>query len=238
MNVQLETRAAIRVATFPHVGPYNTIGAAFERLGAIAGPAGLFASPDAKMVAVYFDDPATTPAERLRSAAGVTVAADAVLPPQLKELPWPAGRWARAVHRGSYAGLGKAWQQLLGQSLPDSNLQLGSGGCFEVYLNHPGNTPEADLETWLYAPIAGCVAPVSPAHRSGTVGRSLGLPVLIGTNVVMRLRHRLQHSAGTGFRGFRSSDPLQDGPPGRRWKGQKVLFRWGVLIEGALQVVR
>lgn len=154
MDVQLETRPEIRVATLAHSGPYNTISAAFERLGAIAGPAGLFAFPDAQMIAIYYDDPESTPAETLRSAAGVTVNSNTPLPHPLTEVRLPAGRWARLMHRGSYAGLGDAWQRLLGQWLPNSGLRLGVGECYELYLNHPGNAREEDLKTWLYAPIA------------------------------------------------------------------------------------
>ena len=153
MEVQLEIRPEIRVAALAHSGPYNTIGSAFDRLGALVGPAGMFAAPEASMVAIYYDDPESTPAELLRSAAGVTVALDAALPIALHEIRLPAGRWARAMHRGSYGGLGDAWQRLLGQWLPNSGLRMGLGECYELYLNHPGNAREEDLETLLYVPL-------------------------------------------------------------------------------------
>ena len=153
MDVQLELRPEIRVAAIAHSGPYDTIGSAFDRLGAIAGPVGMFAVPEARMIAIYYDDPESTPAEALRSAAGVTSALASELPPALHEIRLPAGRWARAMHRGSYGGLGDAWQRLLGQWLPNSGLRMGSGECYELYLNHPGNAREEDLETLLYVPI-------------------------------------------------------------------------------------
>jgi AraC family transcriptional regulator len=155
MEVRIETRPEIRVAALAHVGPYNTIGAAFDRLGAIAGRAGLLASPAAQMIAVYHDDPETTPAAQLRSAAGVSVAAGAAIPPPLQELRLPAGRWACMLHRGSYAGLGDSWQRLLGQWLPASGWRLGAGECYELYLNHPGRAREEDLATLTYVPLEG-----------------------------------------------------------------------------------
>lgn len=155
MDVQLEFRPEIRVAALAHAGPYNTIGSAFDRLSVVAGPTGLFAPPNARMIAVYYDDPESTPADSLRSAAGVTAALDAALPPGLHEIRLAAGRWGCAVHRGSYDGLGDAWQRLLGQWLPNSGLRMGSGECYELYLNHPGNAREEDLQTLLYVPIAG-----------------------------------------------------------------------------------
>ncbi len=155
MDVQLELRPEIRVATLAHSGPYNTIGSTFERLGALAGPAGLFASPGTRMIAIYYDDPETTPTESLRSAAGLTVDPNVKLPPSLREVRLPSGRWARMLHRGSYAGLGDAWQRLLGQWLPASGLRLGPGECYELYVNDPGSAREEDLETLLYIPIDG-----------------------------------------------------------------------------------
>ena len=124
MEVQLEIRPEIRVAALAHSCPYNTIGSAFDRLGALGGPAGMFAAPEASMVAIYYDDPESTPAELLRSAAGVTVALDAALPIALHEIRLPAGRWARSWHRGSYGDLGDAWQRLLGQWRPNSGLLM------------------------------------------------------------------------------------------------------------------
>ncbi|MEK8032506.1 AraC family transcriptional regulator [Ideonella sp. DXS29W] len=159
MNVTLEKRPAIRVAALPHTGPYPTIGAAFDRLGEIAGRAGLLADPSAQMIAIYYDDPETVPASQLRSAAGVTVSEGARVPAGLNEVCLPAGAWAAALHRGSYQGLGDAWERLLGQWLPRSGYRLAEGECYELYLNHPGNASEADLQTLLYVPVAGEAAP-------------------------------------------------------------------------------
>lgn len=153
MDVDITTRPALRVAALAHVGPYNTIGAAFDRLGGIAGPAGLFSHDQAHMVAIYLDDPDVVPADQLRSAAGVIVPAQAALPAGLHQVVLPAGRWASTLHRGSYAGLGDAWQRLLGQWLPHSGHRFRSAECYELYLNHPGNASEAQLQTLLYVPL-------------------------------------------------------------------------------------
>lgn len=155
MNVQIHTRPAIRVATLAHVGPYPTIGQAFARLDRLAGEAGLLAAPGAQMIAIYHDDPETTPAAQLRSSAGVSVDPQAPLPAPLQEVQLPAGRWAELLHRGAYAGLGDSWQRLLGQWLPHSGQRLAAGDCYERYLNHPGQTPEAALETVLCIPLEG-----------------------------------------------------------------------------------
>lgn len=158
MDVEIRTRPQLRVAALAHTGPYNTIGAAFERLGGIAGPAGLFAHPEAHMVAIYYDDPETVPAGQLRSAAGVIVQADTGLPAGLHEILLPAGRWACTLHRGSYQGLGDTWQRLVGEWLPNSGERIGQAEFYELYLNNPGNASEAQLQTLLYILLADAPA--------------------------------------------------------------------------------
>jgi AraC family transcriptional regulator len=153
MNVDIQASPARRVAAIAHQGPYNTIGAAFGRLGAIAGPAGLFSQPGAMAVAIYHDDPESVPAAQLRSAAGVIVPQGVDIPAPLREVLLPAGRWACTLHRGSYQGLGDAWERFLGQWLPHSGHRMAPGDCFEAYLNEPSKVREEELETLLYLPL-------------------------------------------------------------------------------------
>jgi AraC family transcriptional regulator len=153
MNVVIEDRPAIRVATVRHTGPYPKIGEAFERLGAIAGPAGLLQRPATAMVAIYHDDPESTPAAELRSDAGVTVPSGVSLPPGLDEMWLPAGRYARTTHIGPYTELPAAWSRLLGRWLPVSGEELGPSASYELYRNDPSTAPPQDLRTELYAPL-------------------------------------------------------------------------------------
>ena len=152
MEVEITSRPALRVAAVQHVGAYNRISEAFGRLGAIAGQAGLF-GPAASMIAIYHDDPEMTPEDKLRSDAGITVQPSAKVPPGLKELTIPAGRYARATHKGPYEGLGDAWSRLMGEWLPKSGHRLGAGLAYELYRNDPTNTKPADLLTDLYIPL-------------------------------------------------------------------------------------
>src|SRR4051812_4319754 len=73
MKVEIENQLQKRVAVVHHRGSYATISQAFSRLGALAGKAGLFETPVAAMVGIYYDDPTTTPAAELRSDAGLVV---------------------------------------------------------------------------------------------------------------------------------------------------------------------
>ena len=152
MEVVVEDMGELRVAAITHLGPRQMVGEAFGRLAAIAGPAGLLAQPGAKMIAVFHDDPETTPAVELRTSAGVIVPEKCVIPAELTELRIPAGRYARATHRGHYAGLSDSWDKLMGQWLPNSDYRVVGRSSHEVYRVADHSQPDR-LETDLYVAV-------------------------------------------------------------------------------------
>jgi AraC family transcriptional regulator len=153
MNVEIKDMPALRVGTVRHIGPYNQISQAFERLGAVAGPAGLFRYPQAAMLGLFHDDPDSTPPEQLRSDAAIVVPPDIPLPPELVEQKIPGGRYATTLHVGPYELLGDTWTRFMGEWLPASGHRLGPGVSYEIYVNNPTNARPEELETELYVPI-------------------------------------------------------------------------------------
>jgi AraC family transcriptional regulator len=154
MNVVIERYPARRLATVRHTGPYAEIAEAFHRLGSVAADSGLYAHVEPAMLALYHDDPETTPIPELRSDAALVVTDDAELPAGLTEVTLPAGRYARATHRGDYAGLGDAWARFMGQWLPASGERVGAAPSYEVYVTDPRTTRTEDLQTDLYLALA------------------------------------------------------------------------------------
>lgn len=154
MEVVIEIVPEQRVGAVPHVGPYNEISKAFQRLGEIAARSGLMRESAPAMVAVYHDDPEATPSGELRSDAGVVVPRDVELPKELKELRLTAGRYARYTHVGPYAQLGDAWANFMGGWLPKSGYRAADGLCYELYRNSPMTAQPHDLRTDLYIPLA------------------------------------------------------------------------------------
>lgn len=153
MNVAIKTLPALRTATVRHVGPYSRISEAFARLGDIAGRAGLFQQRPT-MLAIYHDDPETTPEAELSSHAAVVIDESAPLPEGLGEIRLPAGRYASFLHVGPYEQLGDAWARFMGQWLPQSGERIGKGETFEIYRNTPMEVEKEQLETELYIPLA------------------------------------------------------------------------------------
>jgi AraC family transcriptional regulator len=157
MNVRIESRPALRVATVDHIGPYNQIGSAFERLGAIAGPAGLFTHPAARMLALYYDDPEGVAPEALRSEAGIAIPPDVPLPAGTHERLLDAGMYACTTHVGPFTQLGDAWSRFLGEGVPAQGARLREGPAIEVYLSDMRTTAPDQFETELVVPVETAV---------------------------------------------------------------------------------
>jgi AraC family transcriptional regulator len=157
MDVTIKDIPAYRVAAVRHVGPYAQISQAFARLGALAGPAGLIGH-GAIMLAIYYDNPESTPPQNLRSDAALTIADDARLPEGLLEMHLPAGRYAMTSHVGPYEQLGDVWARFIGEWLPASGERLADTPSYEIYRNTPADVPADRLVTELYLPLVAKLA--------------------------------------------------------------------------------
>lgn len=147
MQVTVQRMPTKRVFAVAHSGPYNMIGTAFSRLNELLSAATLDPSHWLEMVAIQYDDPETVPAAQLRSEAGIVVPEHVKqIPHGLHEVMIPAGVYASFTHQGPYDRLGDAWGRFMGQWLVKSGRQLGTGPCYERYLNTPEHAaPEALL---------------------------------------------------------------------------------------------
>jgi AraC family transcriptional regulator len=153
MQVEIVERPALRVGAVRHIGPYNQIVEAFERMHGLAARAGLHQGRAPVMLAIYHDDPDTTPPQELRSDAALVFAADAAIPEGFTEQHIAGGRYARTLHVGPYEQLGDAWARFMGEWLPSSGARIRDGASYEIYRNTPQTTPKERLETELYIPL-------------------------------------------------------------------------------------
>jgi AraC family transcriptional regulator len=150
--VIIRTDPARRLATMPHKGPYHEIARAFEKLGSTVAARGFYGR-FGHMVGVYYDSPSDVKAADLRSHAGLEAPADLPIDPPLEEVTLPAGRHAVLTFTGPYAGLQAAYDQLFGLWLPQSGETPANSPVFEVYLNSPMDTAQADLITEICLPL-------------------------------------------------------------------------------------
>jgi AraC family transcriptional regulator len=152
MKVQIEHVEPMRVAFVRHIGPYNEVNIAWERLCMRLGKDGLL-GPGTRFIGICYDDPEVTAPERIRYDACVTVDSDFVPEDDVGVQTIGGGEYAITTHLGPYDLLGQTYAKLLGQWLPRSGRELRSEPSLEFYLNAPESTDPEDLITDIYAPL-------------------------------------------------------------------------------------
>ena len=152
MSVVITPLRPTRVAFVRHVGPYDRVAVAWDRLCTFLGKEGLLGG-DTQFLGICHDDPAVTEPARIRYDACVTV--DRLFVPQgdIGVQVISGGDYAVLTHVGPYSGLGASYAKLFGQWLPRSGRRLRPEPCFEAYLNSPENTAPGDLIVDLHAPL-------------------------------------------------------------------------------------
>lgn len=152
MSVVVKPLKPMRVAFVRHVGPYDQVAPAWDRLCTFLGKEGLLGG-DTQFFGICHDDPAVTESARIRYDACVTV--DRHFAPQgdIGVQVLPGGDYAVLTHIGPYADLGASYARLFGQWLPRSGRRLRPTPSFEAYLNSPENTDPEDLIVDLHAPL-------------------------------------------------------------------------------------
>ena len=152
MDVKIERLQPLRVAFVRHVGPYNEVGQAWEKVCAKLGSEGLI-GPDSRFIGVCYDDPEVTPPEKIRYDACVTVDEDFEAEGEVGVQTLPGGDFAVVTHMGPYERLSETYAALYGQWLPKSGRELRSEPSLEFYINTPDGTDPEDLLTDIYAPL-------------------------------------------------------------------------------------
>jgi AraC family transcriptional regulator len=103
-------------------------------------------------MAIYYDNPQTTPPEKLRSDAALKVDDTLQAEGDVKIATIAGGLYAVGTYIGAYSGIGQAWGEFMAQ-LGQMDRKSRFLPCFEIYVSDPCCTPEAELITELYEPV-------------------------------------------------------------------------------------
>lgn len=153
-KVVIEPLEVASCASVPHSGNYMEINHAMGTLfGALAEQQLL--NETTSMMAVFFDDPDTTPVEELRSAACSPLGDEITLAAPLERLELYRGNYAKLLYTGPYADMKDAYQWLYGTWLPNSGQEAADAPGIEFYLNNPQEVPPAELQTLMCLPLIG-----------------------------------------------------------------------------------
>jgi AraC family transcriptional regulator len=152
MRVEIKQIEPMRVAYLRHVGPYDEVGEAWDRLLTLMGKEGYLGGNPA-MLGICHDDPETTPAEKIRYDACLAVDEGFTGLGPIGVQTVAGGSYAVMTHKGPYNRLGESYTRLMGQWLPRSGRELRDTPAFEIYLNDPQTTPAEELLIDIYAPL-------------------------------------------------------------------------------------
>src|SRR5262249_18118441 len=150
MQLEVTEIPGRRLAGVRHQGPYPRISEAFLRLFPQADALGLSRVAGAVYVAVYYDDPESTPEDALRSLAAVTVAEHATIG-DLEDARLPSGRYVRMPFFGPHSDLGEAWRHL-NHRRAEEGYQRRGGGYFQKCPGGGGKSPPHPEPRQLSAP--------------------------------------------------------------------------------------
>lgn len=152
--MRIDTLSSIRVAAVRHVGPFQELKGAFEKVCGWAGAKSLF-GPGTKVIGIFHDDPKSTPAAELRSDAAVTVNDSIEADPDsgITITEVPGGTYAVGILKGPYEGLEAAYTWIYQEWLPEAGHRPLPQASYEVYLNDESQVPKSELLTAIHIPI-------------------------------------------------------------------------------------
>lgn len=165
-----------------HFGPYTSVNETWAKLIQVAFNLGI-AGHDVLAFGLSYDDPTTTPEEKIRYDACLAIskahfnllaqrfeAAETADEPQLRGLrAWPltVGQTLMTVHRGSYSDIRETYTDLLREASFATHLREPIRPPFvEVYRNNPLLTRSQDLVTEVHVRAQASRLP-EPVGRQG-----------------------------------------------------------------------
>ena len=124
-----------------HTGAFEKIGEAYGKLMQFAGPRGLLASPSARTVTVYHDDPSVTEISKVRQSACLTVDRDVQVEREIGKMTVKGGKYAIGHFEIRETEFEQAWNTMC-LWLSESGYEPGEGTPLEYYYNDHMQHPE------------------------------------------------------------------------------------------------
>ena len=135
-----------------HIGQFDQIGKAYDKLFKWAGPRGLLRFPETKGITYYHDDPKVTNIENIRQSACITVKEDVKVEGEIGKMHIPGGRYVVGHFEIGSTEFQEAWDSVC-IWLSESGYQPADGNPYEMYLNNHEEHPERKFIVDICIPI-------------------------------------------------------------------------------------
>jgi AraC family transcriptional regulator len=153
MEVRIETFKPVRVAYMRHHGPYQTCHETWMKFNKwmLENP-NVMRTGDL-VIGISYDDPETTPPEKIRYDCCMQVNDDFRGDEHAKVQELAGGEFAVYTLKGSYSGIAGAFQRMFAEWFPASGREYRMDPCWEIYRNNPDKAPEEELLTDICVPL-------------------------------------------------------------------------------------
>lgn len=156
VRIEVREQPFFPVAYVRHIGPYQGLAEVFEeifgRLMRWAQPRGLV-GPEARVLAVYHDDPEITDDLRLRVDACLSVPEDTPAEGEIGRTTVPGGSFAVGRFELGVKDYAQAWYTVMGGWLPESGYQPDDRLCYELYHSDCNEHPEQKAIVDICVPV-------------------------------------------------------------------------------------
>ncbi len=139
-KIEIKQMPELNLVYCRHMGAFNKIGEAYEKLYRWAIPRGLV-KHDTKTVTVYHDDPSITSIEKVRQDASIIVDGEVKVEGEIGKSTVPAGRYAVGHFEIKETEFEQAWNTMCSW-LTESGYQPADGPTYELYHNDYKDHPE------------------------------------------------------------------------------------------------
>lgn len=139
-KIEIKQMPELNLIYCRHMGAFNKIGQAYEKLFKWAVPRGLVTS-STKTVTVYHDDPAVTGVEKVRQDASIIVEKNVKVEGEIGKSTVSAGKYAIGHFEIKETEFELAWNTMCSW-LTESGYQPGEGSTYELYHNDYNEHPE------------------------------------------------------------------------------------------------
>ncbi|NJO88890.1 MAG: AraC family transcriptional regulator [Chloroflexia bacterium] len=136
-NIAIKDMPALNLLYVRHIGAFDQIRFAYDKLMKWAGPRGLLNFPKTQTVTVYHDDPSITDIEKLQQSACITVDQDVKPEGEVGYMSLPASKCVVGHFDISVKEFEKSWESVC-VWMAENGYQPGGGLPYELYYDHEG----------------------------------------------------------------------------------------------------
>jgi len=140
-NIEVKEMPEMKAIYVRHIGTFNQIGQAYEKLFKWAYPRGLYTQNVSKSASITHDDPSVTELEKVRQSACIIIEEDVKVDGEIGKLTIPGGKYAVGHFELGFADFEKAWNSMCNWFV-ESGYQQGDGCTYELYHNDYTTHPE------------------------------------------------------------------------------------------------